>query len=70
MTQLDAREKELGLPSSCAALIDNPPPVRTPGFRGYFAGRPISFSAIPNLLPSRLWPWLMLNSPWKRSSPQ
>eukprot|EP00965_Chrysotila_dentata_P095661 3162284-Pleurochrysis_carterae.AAC.1 len=38
MTQLDSRERELGLPSSCSVLIDHRAPIQTPGFRGYFAG--------------------------------
>eukprot|EP00965_Chrysotila_dentata_P014896 492757-Pleurochrysis_carterae.AAC.1 len=47
MSQLDARELELGLPSSCSALIDHPSHVRTPGFRGNFAGtRPVSADVI------------------------
>eukprot|EP00965_Chrysotila_dentata_P077049 2544059-Pleurochrysis_carterae.AAC.1 len=37
MTRLDNRERELGLPSSSHLLVDRPSPVRTPGFRGYFA---------------------------------
>eukprot|EP00965_Chrysotila_dentata_P208118 6184531-Pleurochrysis_carterae.AAC.1 len=38
MTQLDACERALGLPASCPVLLDHPPPIRTPGFRGYYAG--------------------------------
>eukprot|EP00965_Chrysotila_dentata_P050502 1673778-Pleurochrysis_carterae.AAC.1 len=38
MARLDARERELGLPSSCGVLADHQSPVRTPGFRGYYAG--------------------------------
>eukprot|EP00965_Chrysotila_dentata_P095136 3144918-Pleurochrysis_carterae.AAC.1 len=38
MARLDARERELGLPLSCSILVDHQSPVRTPGFRGYFAG--------------------------------
>eukprot|EP00965_Chrysotila_dentata_P096123 3175662-Pleurochrysis_carterae.AAC.1 len=47
MEQLDDRESALGLPSSCAALVDHPSPIQTPGFRGYFAGvRPVSAEII------------------------
>eukprot|EP00965_Chrysotila_dentata_P097933 3238059-Pleurochrysis_carterae.AAC.1 len=38
MAPLDARERELGLPSSCSVLADHQSPVHTPGFRGYYAG--------------------------------
>eukprot|EP00965_Chrysotila_dentata_P243011 6205184-Pleurochrysis_carterae.AAC.3 len=37
LTRLDKRERELGLPLSNCALVDRPSPVRTLGFRGYFA---------------------------------
>eukprot|EP00965_Chrysotila_dentata_P052225 1732837-Pleurochrysis_carterae.AAC.1 len=38
MARLDARERELGPPSSYSVLADHQSPVRTPGFRGYYAG--------------------------------
>eukprot|EP00965_Chrysotila_dentata_P038475 1278480-Pleurochrysis_carterae.AAC.1 len=47
MAQLDSRERELGLPLLYSALLNHPSPVRTPGFRGYFAGcRPVPAEVI------------------------
>eukprot|EP00965_Chrysotila_dentata_P071544 2363426-Pleurochrysis_carterae.AAC.3 len=47
MTQLDTREHALGFPLSCSALINNPAPICTPGFSGYFAGtRPVAANVI------------------------
>eukprot|EP00965_Chrysotila_dentata_P145460 4804501-Pleurochrysis_carterae.AAC.1 len=46
MTRLDRREEQLALPSSRAVLLE-PSPVKTPGFRGYFAGEtPVPAEAI------------------------
>eukprot|EP00965_Chrysotila_dentata_P197946 6178510-Pleurochrysis_carterae.AAC.4 len=47
MARLDARERELGFPSSYSALLNHQSPVRKPGFRGYFAGhRPVPAEVI------------------------
>eukprot|EP00965_Chrysotila_dentata_P227291 6195911-Pleurochrysis_carterae.AAC.1 len=46
MTRLDEREEQLSLPSSRAVLLE-PSPIKTPGFRGYFAGdTPVPAEAI------------------------
>eukprot|EP00965_Chrysotila_dentata_P018265 607828-Pleurochrysis_carterae.AAC.1 len=46
MTRLDKREEQLSLPSSRAVLLE-PLPVKTSGFRGYFSGEtPVPAEAI------------------------
>eukprot|EP00965_Chrysotila_dentata_P180081 5946330-Pleurochrysis_carterae.AAC.1 len=57
MTQLDARELEIGVPSSLGVLINHQSPVLTRGFRGYFAGDSLfpmkSFTDTHTSLPCR-----------------